>query len=89
MIRSPLLAQLRGMGGPLGELARRIRWGEAEPLPGWEIHYVSGATGFAFSLTDTRDPCRFTYSSNDTGVIVEGQPAESRRGGFTPLRPTT
>jgi hypothetical protein len=63
------LASLRSMGGPMGDLARRIQWGAREPLPGWRIHYVAGEDGYAFSLTDTRDPCAFTYSSNDTGIV--------------------
>ena len=82
---SPQLASLRGMGGPAGDLARKIRWGTDEPLPGWSIHYVVSEQGYAFSLTDTRDPCLFTYASNDRGVIVEGQPITRRGAGIVPL----
>jgi hypothetical protein len=82
---SPQLASLRGTGGPAGDLVRKIRWGTDEPLPGWAIHYVSSENGYAFSLTDTRDPCLFTYASNDRGVIVEGQPISRRGAGIVPL----
>jgi hypothetical protein len=82
---SPQLASLRGAGGPAGELARKIQWGTDEPLPGWAIHYIASDNGYAFSLTDTRDPCLFTYSSNDRGVVVEGQPVTRRGPGIVPL----
>jgi len=83
---SPSIATFRGMGGPMGELARRIQWGSDEPLPGWEIHHVTGDSAYAFSLTDTRDPCRFTYHSNETGIIVEGHALRgSGRGGIVPV----
>ena len=80
------VATLRGMGGPLGELARKIEWGGDEPLPGWEIHHVSGPNAYAFSLTDLRDPCRFAYVADETGTIVEGHPINGgRRGGIVPI----
>jgi hypothetical protein len=83
---SPAIATLRGMGGPMGELARRIQWGSSEPLPGWRIRHVTGGNAYAFSLTDTRDPCSFTYSSDETGTIVEGYPVDDgRRGGIMPV----
>ena len=83
---SPAVASLRGMGGPLGDVARRMQWGSEEPLPGWEIHHVTREGAYAFSLTDVRDPCGFTYYSNDTGTIVEGHPIRSGgRGGIVPI----
>ena len=56
--------RLRRCGGwavRMGDLARRMQWGSEEPLPGWEIHHVTREGAYAFSLTDTRDPCGFTY----------------------------
>ena len=83
---SPSIASLRGMGGPMGDLARRMQWGSAEPLPGWEIHHVTREDAYAFSLTDIRDPCGFTYYSNDTGTIIEGHPIRGGgRGGIVPI----
>jgi hypothetical protein len=83
---SQQVGTLRGMGGPLGDLARKIQWGGDEPLPGWRIHHVISATGFAISLLDTRDPCGFTYYSNESGVVVEGYPVVgTRRGGLQPI----
>jgi hypothetical protein len=79
------LATLRGMGGEMGTVARKMRWGTARPLPGWVIHYVASRDAYAFSLTDTLDTCGFTYSSSDTGVVLEGQPVGGRRFGVVPV----
>ncbi len=78
---STAIATLRGMGGRSGELARTIQWGTSEPLPGWRIRHVAAEDAYAFSLTDTRDPCGFTYYSDETGTIVEGHPTDLGRGG--------
>jgi len=72
---SPRIASLRGMAGKNGDLARKMEWGADQPLPGWLVHYVASPDGYAFSLTDTRDPCEFTFASNDTGMVIEGRPA--------------
>jgi hypothetical protein len=86
MAASPAVATLRGMGGPMGELARKIQWASSEPLPGWRIHHVTGEEAYAFSLIDTRDPCGFTYSSDESGIVVEGYPVgNGRRGGIVPI----
>lgn len=50
-------------------LAMRIRWGTSEPLPGWGIAWVTSRTRSRFALTDLRDACAFTYSSEDPDVI--------------------
>ena len=75
---SPMVSSYRGMAGRRGDLARKIAWGAAEPLPGWRIHYVAAQDGYAFSLTDLRDPCAMTFASNDTGIVIEGRPADRR-----------
>jgi hypothetical protein len=59
-------------GGPTGELARKIKWGTDEPLPGWQMHWVTEPDHYAFTFTDTRDPCGFSYSSDDSGVVIQG-----------------
>jgi len=64
------------MAGPRGDLARKIQWGAEQPLPGWQIHYVAAQDGYAFSLTDLRDPCSLTFASNDTGMLIQGRPAD-------------
>ena len=69
---SPIVASLRGMSGPRGDLARRIAWGKNEPLHGWSIDYVATPSGVRFGLTDLLDPCGFTYSSADPSVIAQG-----------------
>jgi hypothetical protein len=74
----PSLSDFRGMSGRQGDLARKIAWGSEEPLPGWHIHYVAAPTAYAFSLADMRDPCRLTFSSDESGVVVEGRPTSTR-----------
>jgi hypothetical protein len=78
LAKSPRVATLRGMAGKAGDLVRKIAWGADEPLPGWRIHYVAAQDGYAFSLTDIRDSCQFTLASNDTGLVIEGRPADRR-----------
>jgi hypothetical protein len=78
LAKSPALSAILGIAGARGDLARKMEWGSEEPLPGWRIHYVAAQDGYAFSLTDVRDPCQLTFASNDTGVIIEGRPADYR-----------
>ena len=74
--KSPMVASYLGMAGPRGDLARKIQWGTDQPLPGWQIHYVAAQDGYAFSLTDLRDPCELTFASNDAGMLIQGRPAD-------------
>jgi hypothetical protein len=78
LAKSSMVSSLRSFAGIRGDLARKMTWGEDEPLPGWRIHYVAAQDGYAFSLTDIRDPCQLTFTSNDTAVIIEGRPADYR-----------
>ena len=78
LAKSPLVASALGASGRTGDLARRIQWGAEQPLPGWLIHYVVGEETYAFSLTDIRDPCQLTISTNDTRLVIEGRPANVR-----------
>jgi hypothetical protein len=78
---SPEVMALRRRPDAMGELARRIEWGADEPLPGWGIAYVAARAEIRFALIDLRDPCGFTYSSNDPDVIPRGArivPLDSR-----------
>ncbi len=77
---------LRGDGGRSGDLVRRMKWGEREVLPGWRIHFVVADEAYAFSLRDSRDACGFTYSSDESGVVLEAYPVE--RDGSLPRRAT-
>jgi hypothetical protein len=74
--QSPMVASYRGMAGARGDLARKIDWGTDQPLPGWRVHYVAAADGYAFSLSDLRDPCELTFTSNDSGTVIQGRPAD-------------
>ena len=71
---SPAVRAMRAEVGPLGDAARVMRFDREEILPGWRMHFVLGARGYALMLRDTRDFCGFTYSSNETGEIVQGYP---------------
>ena len=73
---SPVIGTWKTDGGPMGELARKIRWGSEEPLPGWRMHWVSTDDAYAFSLTDVRDTCRFSYSVDEREMITHGVSVE-------------
>lgn len=68
LARTSAVAALKKRGGTTGELANKIQWGTAEPLPGWRIRYLYGMS-VEYALTDVTDECRFTLSSNDPRVI--------------------
>lgn len=76
--KSSMVEQYRGIAGARGDLVRKMAWGSEQPLPGWRIHYVAAQDGYAFSLTDTRDPCQLTLATNDTTVVIEGRPSDRR-----------
>jgi hypothetical protein len=68
------------------DVAMRMQWGAAEPLPGWEVRLVPGRdSGYALSLRDRRDPCGFGYLSDETGFIAETRPVRGDRGLIVPL----
>jgi hypothetical protein len=67
-------------GGPMGRLARQVQWGTREPLPGWQAHYVADGNGYALSLTDTRDPCGWTYFGDERGVVAQGYALGAHEG---------
>ncbi|MEQ1760787.1 MAG: hypothetical protein ABL986_20965 [Vicinamibacterales bacterium] len=67
-------------GGAMGRLARKVQWGNREPLPGWQVHYVAGDEGYAVSLTDTRDACGWTYFGDERGIVAEGYPMDAPVG---------
>lgn len=63
---SAAVKRLRSQGN---DLAFRIQWGTNEPLPGWGIAWVTSQTRSRFALIDLRDPCGFSYSSEDPEVL--------------------
>jgi len=69
---SPMITMWRGGAGPTSDLARKIRWGEDDPLPGWQMHWIANDDGYAFTLTDMRDRCGFSYTSDERGLILQG-----------------
>ena len=72
----------------VNDVPEGMKWGSGEPLPGWRIDWVLkrpsvippysllGPSGmsYLFSLTDSLDPCSFTYSSTDPDVKEQPKP---------------
>ena len=87
LANAPAVVAMRSDGGQAGKVARALQWESQELLPGWRAHFVVTDTHYALSLSDTRDACGFTYSTNEMGVIVEGYPIG--KSGVRLLVPTT
>jgi len=68
LARTSAVAALKKAPGSVGELASKMQWGSAEPLPGWRIRYSAGIS-VEYALTDITDSCGFILSSNDPQVI--------------------
>jgi hypothetical protein len=43
-------------------------------VPGWRLDLDTYPGGYWFAITDTTDPCKFTYISNHTGLIYTAEP---------------
>ena len=76
--------KLKATEGSVGELARKINWGASEPLPGWTLTWHKGTTYLtpsnnsfedSFAMVDSRDPCKFGYSSTDPEIANAGRNA--------------
>jgi hypothetical protein len=46
----------------------------AEIVPGFTLTFDSTEKGYWFSVTDVTDPCKFSYISNQSGLIFAAQP---------------
>jgi hypothetical protein len=46
----------------------------AEIAPGFKLTLDTTQKGYWFSITDITDPCKFSYISNQNGVIFAAQP---------------
>jgi hypothetical protein len=66
-------AKREGLAGYL-DGARYNLGPDAEIAPGFKLTLDSTEKGYWFSITDMTDPCRFTYISNQSGVIFAAQP---------------
>ena len=58
--------------------ADRLTLSQALPT-GFQLHLSASERSYAFSATDTTDPCRFAYFSDEAGIIYRG---EAIRGGL-------
>ena len=47
---------------------------DAEIAPGFQLALDTTPKGYWFSITDMTDPCKFSYISNQSGVIFAAQP---------------
>lgn len=47
---------------------------DAEIAPGFKLTLDTTQKGYWFSITDTTDPCKFSYISNQSGLIFAAQP---------------
>ena len=43
-------------------------------VPGWRLKLDVVSGGYWFSITDTTDPCGFTFISNNSGLIYTAEP---------------
>ena len=43
-------------------------------VPGWRLSLETYQGGYWFTISDTTDPCKFTYISNHSGLIYTGEP---------------
>ena len=43
-------------------------------VPGWRLSLDAYPGGYWFAITDTTDPCKFTYISNHSGLIYTAEP---------------
>jgi hypothetical protein len=47
---------------------------DAEMVPGFKLTLDTTQKGYWFAITDVTDPCKFTYISNQNGLIFAAQP---------------
>lgn len=47
---------------------------EKDIVPGWRLSLDTYPGGYWFAITDTTDPCKFTYISNHSGLIYTAEP---------------
>ena len=43
-------------------------------VPGWRLTLDVTAKGYWFAVTDTTDPCGFSFVSNERGLILKAEP---------------
>ena len=43
-------------------------------VPGWRLTLDVSKNGYWFGITDTTDPCQFTFISNQSGLIYTAEP---------------
>lgn len=49
---------------------------ERRSVEGFELQFTTDGKGYSFLLRDKTDPCGFTFSSNQVGIIFQGYPID-------------
>ena len=49
---------------------------ERRIVEGFELQFTTDGKGYSFLLRDKTDPCGFTFSSNEHGIIFQGYPID-------------
>lgn len=62
--RSPDLTEFNTVGADFGK---------DEVLPGFELRLMSEGKRYMVTITDTTDPCHFSFVSDERGTIVKGE----------------
>ncbi len=70
--RSPIIEEINKEGSLYGAYKKMSFAPDSDSIPGFELRLTLSGEGYAFSLRDKSDPCRFSYFSDERGVIYEG-----------------
>ena len=77
--RSPIIEKINKEGSTYRAYKAMSFAPDSEVIPGFEGRFLLNDGGYSFSLADKTDGCRFTYFSDERGVIYEavviGSPA--------------
>jgi hypothetical protein len=73
LAQSDVVAGIRAETGARGDIARLVRWGESELLPGWGLAWVKGDDEVQYALIDLNDPCAFALSWQDLSGTTPGR----------------
>jgi hypothetical protein len=65
----------RGVDADMARLLETLNgtFDKPEVLPGFELRMMSSGKHYLLTLTDTTDPCRFSFVSDERGMIIKGE----------------
>jgi hypothetical protein len=70
---SDLLIRTPAQEGGRVYMADKEMFAKGEIRPGFEVRLTTDGKTYSFIITDTTDPCRYSYFSDTQAVIFEGQ----------------